>query len=339
MYLTFFLQGTNRCRRVSFLDPTYESRFGPHRNGDPPMTNVIPSGKTLGARVEGLDLSKPLSPADRALVLESLGRYGVLSFPNQKLDAGQQKAFAAPFGTLEINVAAGPYTVAPHKDVMVLSNIVENGRNIGLGDAGQGWHTDMSYSADIAFANVLYGIKIPYRDGVSLGGTQFANMHAAYDDLPAAMKTKLEGKTALHDFAKFWDMMRSKPGTTRGPLTEEQRRQKPPVSHPVFLTHPVTGRKVLYCNPGYAIRINELPAVESDEVLEMLFAHQLQDKYRYMHRWAEGDVLIWENIGTIHNAIADYGPHEPRLIHRCQVMADKVFDRGFVQQTLRGAVA
>ena len=129
-------------------------------------------------------------------------------------------------------------------------------------------------------------------------------------------------------------MMRQRPGSLRPPLSEEQRRKKPPVSHPIFLTHPITGKKVLYANPGYAIRINELPEPESDDILAFLFEHQLQPRFRYVHRWSEGDVLFWDDIGTLHNAHADYGPDEPRLTKRCQVMADKVFDPAFLRAAL-----
>ena len=127
----------------------------------------------------------------------------------------------------------------------------------------------------------------------------------------------------LHDFNKFWEMMRREKGSQRPPLTEAQRKAKPPVSHPIFLTHPITGRKVLYANPGYAMRINELPEKESDEMLAFLFEHQLKPEYRYAYRWQAGDVLMWEDIGTIHNAVADYRPDEHRLIKRCQVMATR----------------
>src|SRR5690606_15540445 len=127
-------------------------------------------------------------------------------------------------------------------------------------------------------------------------------------------------------------MMRREKGSTRPPLTEEQRRKKPPVSHPIFLVHPITGRKVLYANPGYAVRINELPEARSAEVLDFLFKHQLQEKYRYRHQWAEGDVLMWDNMGTIHNAVADYRPDEHRFIKRCQVMADRYFPNGTMAQ-------
>lgn len=283
---------------------------------------VVPSGEVLGATVEGLDLSQPLSAEDFQAVLRALGAHSVIRFPNQQLAGRDLKNFAAQFGELEINVA-NSFQEPGHPEVMILSNIVENGRPIGLADAGQDWHTDMSYSTTIAFGNVLYGIKIPHRDGKPLGSTDFCSMHAAYEGLPADVKQRLEGKTALHDFNKFWEMMRRERGSTRPPLTEAQRKAKPPVSHRIFLTHPLSGRKVLYCNPGYAIRINELPEKESDEMLQFLFEHQTKPEYRYSFKWHVNDVLMWENIGTIHNAIPDYGPHEHRLVKRCQVMATK----------------
>ena len=286
---------------------------------------VSGSGEILGATVEGLDLARPLSPEALKEILDALGRHGVLRFPAQKLSGAQLRDFSTRFGELEVNVASKSYQEPGIPEVMVLSNIVEGGRPIGLADAGQGWHTDMSYSRVIAFANVLYGIRIPRRDGRALGATEFSSMHAAYEGLSAELKKKLEGKTVLHDFEKFWEMMRREKGSKRPPLTEAQRKAKPPVSHPVFLVHPLTGRRVLYANPGYAVRINELPQEESDEILAHLFEHQLKLEYRYTFRWEEGDVLLWEDIGTIHSAVADYGPEEHRLIKRCQVMANRYF--------------
>ncbi|GAA5235158.1 TauD/TfdA family dioxygenase [Verticiella sediminum] len=286
--------------------------------------NIIPSGQTLGARVEGLDLSRPIGEDDFTSLLQALGRYGVLSYPDQQLTAEQLRAFSRRFGELEVNVA-GAYQEPGLPEVMVLSNIVENGKPVGLADAGQDWHTDMSYNRMIAFTNILYGMRIPMRDGKPLGNTEFCNMHAAYEDLPAQLKQRLDGMTVEHDFNKFWEMMRRERGSQRPPLTPEQRAARPPVSHPLFLRHPITGRRVLYCNPGYAVRINELDVAESDAMLEFLFAHQTQPKYRYAHRWQVNDVLMWDNMGTIHNAKPDYRADEPRLIKRCQVMATRFF--------------
>ncbi len=100
-------------------------------------------------------------------------------------------------------------------------------------------------------------------------------MRAAYDDLAPALKTKLAGATATHDFNQFWEEMRRRPGSKRPPLTAEQRAARPPSAHPIFLTHPITGRKVLYANPGYTVRINELGEAESDAILQQLFSQRL----------------------------------------------------------------
>src|SRR5262249_10495265 len=97
------------------------------------------------------------------------------------------------------------------------------------------------------------------------------------------------------------------------------------------------GRRVLYCNPGYAIRINELDEAESDRVLQTLFTHQLQPKYQYTHRWSEGDVLMWDHVGTLHNAVADYGPDEHRLMKRGRVMADRILRPACVRKSLKAA--
>jgi len=229
--------------------------------------HVEPTGKILGATITGLDLAQaPTDPQFRQM-LKALGEYGVLCFPGQRLETEAFARFGAMFGELEINVANLFYEPG-FPQVMVLSNVTKDGKPVGLGDAGQGWHTDMSYSKEIALANVLYAIRVPRRDGRPLGDTQFRNMHAAYEDLPDDIKTRLEGRTATHDFVKFWDMMRSRPGSIRGPLTPEQRAKKPPVKQLIFPIHPITGRRILYCNPGYAMCIDGMPQAESDELLE-----------------------------------------------------------------------
>ncbi len=281
----------------------------------------MPAGGTLGATVDGADLARA-SGRNVDRLIDALGRFGVLRFPRQRLSATDLKNFSAQLGELEVNVA-GAFQEPGHPEVMILSNIVENGQPIGLADAGQGWHADMSYSRVVAFANVLYAIKVPQRDGRPLGATEFCDMCAAYDGLPDEIRRQLEGKTALHDFNKFWELMRRRPGSTRPALTEAQRQTKPPVSHPMLLIHPISGRKALYANPGYTTRIDGLPQAQSDRILEFLFAHQTRDEYRYAFHWQVGDVLIWDNLRVIHRAVADYGPDEHRLMKRCQVMATR----------------
>jgi len=297
------------------------------------MLTIEPTGAILGATVKGLDASKPIGAGDFGQVLAALGQYGVLRFPDQHLDEDGVRRFSQMFGDIQ-GPSSGPLT-RDGKEVPVvgiLSNIKEDGKYIGAADAGQDWHTDMSYRDVIGFVNVLYGIKIPRRDGKPLGGTEFSNMHAAYEALPADIKTRLANATVTHTFEKFWEHMRQNKNSGRPPMTEEQRRRRPPVVHDLFLTHPITGGKVLYCNPGYSIRINELPEAESDAMLQHLYDHQLEARFRYTHDWAENDLLVWDHIGTIHRAIADYRPDEIRLMRRCQVMATRIFDPEFVRQ-------
>ena len=286
---------------------------------------IIPENKTLGAKVINADLSKPITLEDREKIINLLGEYGVLAFTQQELTPKQLRDFSSNFGELEINVAKIAQDPAL-PEVMTLSNMVEDGKPLGLSDAGQDWHTDMSYSKMIAFANILYGIKIPFRNGKSLGNTEFCNMQAAYEGLPEDIQKELENKTITHDFNKFWEKMRQEKGSSRPPLTPEQRLAKPPVSHPAILVHPITKNKVLYANPGYSVRINELSESASEELLQFLFEHQLQDQYRYAFEWEEKAVLMWDNMGTIHNAVADYRLDEHRYIKRCQVAANLFFN-------------
>lgn len=298
------------------------------------MITIEPGSATLGAKVTGVDLARSVSDADFARVLRALARHGVLCFPNQPIEAAALRTFSARFGELQVISSGNSGRAEPGMpEVSILSNIVENGRPIGIPDAGQDWHTDMTYNRVAGFVNVLVAKKVPSRNGKPLGGTEFANTQAAYDDLPAEVKAKLADATATHDWNNFHELMRRK-GSTRPALTEAQRRERPPVSHPVFLTHPISGRKVIYVNPGFTVGINELESEESRDMLDFLFAHVLKPKYRYVHHWTVGDVLVWDHLRTWHCAVADYTAEEYRLMKRCQVLADKVFDPDFLEATL-----
>jgi taurine dioxygenase len=302
------------------------------------MFTVKPTGAILGATVEGIDLAQPLTDAVVGKLLRALGENGFLRFPAQKLEPIHVKAFSERFGDIQQTIRK-PDKPSDCPGVGILSNIKENGAYIGSPDAGQDWHTDMTYRDVMGFVNVLYAVTVPRRNGKVLGGTEFSNMHAAYEGLPDEVKTRLKDATAVHNFEKFWEHMRQAHGSGRPPMTDEQRRKRPPVDHPVFLTHPITGRKVLYANPGYATKINGMSQAESDAMLDFLFKHQLQQKYRYTYTWTEGDLLIWDNFGTLHRAIADYGPDEHRLMRRCQVLGTKIFDPAYRQSVSLPALA
>ena len=143
------------------------------------MATIEPTGQILGATVRGVDLAKPLDDADFAAILLALGRHGVLRFPDQRLEASALRDFSQRFGRIQAMLSG--YHEPGLPEVGILSNVVENGRPIGLADAGQDWHTDMSYNPTIGFLNVLFAVKVPRRNGQVLGATAFVNTRAAYD--------------------------------------------------------------------------------------------------------------------------------------------------------------
>jgi len=295
------------------------------------MLSIEPSGQILGADVRGLDLKQPLSQPNLAALLRALGDYGVLRFPGQLISAWEQKRFAECFGELQI-MSASKFFEAGVPEVLILSNVRNNGVAIGKSDAGQFWHTDMTYNRVVGFVNVMVAHAVPQRDGKPLGATEFANTRAAYDDLTGDIKARLADARAIHDLNKTWQEMADR--GSRAPLTEEQRRKFPPVSHPVFLKHPITGRMVIYVNPSHVVKIEGMSDQESRQTLAYLYEQVLQPKYRYTHRWTVGDVLLWDHLSTWHNAVADYSPDEHRLIKCCQVYGDRVFDPQFLDRVL-----
>ena len=177
------------------------------------MLTIEPTGAILGATVHGIDV-KRVSDHEFAEVLLALGNHGVLRFPGQDIDLGDLRTFSERFGDIQGPSEAPEIAKVNYAHVGTLSNLKENGKFVGLPDAGQDWHTDMSYREVMGFVNVLYGIRIPRRNGVPLGGTEFSNMHAVYEALPDQIKTRYAEATATHDFEKFWEHMRRDKATS-----------------------------------------------------------------------------------------------------------------------------
>jgi taurine dioxygenase len=296
--------------------------------------SVEPTGKILGATIRGVDLSQPLGAAEFGKILAALGRYGVLHFPGQKVAPAQQVAFTERFGDMH---SSSGFHEPGLPQVSVLSNIVENGKLIGHPDAGLIWHRDMTYHQTPGFINVLHAYIVPRRDGKPLGPTEFINSAAACDDLPTAIKLRLLGAIGLHDHERY-GVQAVAAGSQRAKLSM-QPKSSPPSAHPALLTHPVTGKTVLYCCPTTVVELRGPNVGDSDELLKTLREHQLQPKYRWHHNWTEGDVLMWDNLGTLHRVVIDYTSDEPRLMKRCQAKGNKVFDPAFVKAALAQAGA
>jgi taurine dioxygenase len=199
----------------------------------------------------------------------------------------------------------------------VVSNVVENGRNIGLADAGQYWHSDLSYIANPSRCSLLYALEVPVKDGRVLGETLFASAAYAYESLPDSMKARLEGLRATHSYGDRYKKQQA--AGTRGALTEDQLKKVPEVSQPVVRAHPITGRKVLFVNEGFTIELDGMPRSEGDALLKELCGHITRPETLYRHQWRKGDVLMWDNCLVQHRAIRDYELPLRRRMHRTTV--------------------
>jgi taurine dioxygenase len=283
---------------------------------------VTPSAQyAFGCRIDGVDIGRGISADQFAVIEAALHRHLVVCVSGQPYAPEQLVDFGRWLGPLEISVAKS-FHHGSVPEVTVLSNRVIDGRPEGSADAGQMWHTDMSYNRIAGRASVLHAHQVPLREGRALGDTAFRDMHAAYEALPQELRDRLDTLESVHEFEKIWDTMRAR-GSPRPPYTDAQRRQKPAVVHPVVLRHPWTGRKGLYVNRGLTRRILGLPADESEQLLEFLYRHTEDERFQYRHSWRVGDTLIWDNCATIHLATGGYGADTPRVMIRTQVLGDE----------------
>jgi len=271
----------------------------------------------LGGEILGLDLSLPLSDAAFAAVREAFLDAQVLVFRNQfDLTPQQHIAFSRLFGDLQIHVLK-EFHLPGHAEILVVSNVVENGRKIGLGDAGHYWHSDLSYKEEPSLGSLLHAKELPAIEG----DTVFADMYRAYETLPEEIKQRIDGRRAIHSYTLKYDNLRTR-SAARNALTPEQLAQVQPVSHPVVRVHPETGRKALFVSESFTARIEGLPEGESDELLKFLFAHSTRPEFLYRHKWQPGDLVFWDNRATIHLATG-CPPDQRRTLYRTTVKGDK----------------
>lgn len=277
---------------------------------------VVPLNAPIGAEIRGVDLSQDIDPDVMRQIEAAYDRHSVLVFRDQRLTPEQQVRFSGFFGPLEIHVLK-PYLLQGHHEILVVSNIRDDeGRFVGLPDAGQTWHTDTSYRVKPSRGSVLYALEIPHTvDGQALGDTLFAGTAPAYDDLSTEMKMFLDGKKAVHSYTQ----RKRVAGSQRAKLTREQLDQTPDVAHPVVRTHPSTGRKALYVFEGECIGIEGMPESQALELIAQLTEHCIQPKYIYRHVWRRGDVVMWDNAATLHLATPDYELPQRRLLYRTTI--------------------
>ncbi len=280
--------------------------------------SVVPTGAALGAEIRGVDLARNPDTKTFRGIEDAFNQHGVIFFRGQDITVEQQIVFARRFGEVEINVNTQA-CLPGHPEVLLVTNIKENGRYIGLADAGTTWHTDMSAYACPPRCSILYAKEIPRTaGGAILGDTIFTSTAAAHDALAPEVRSRLAGKRSTHSYLAKMMARKEAVGLTRE-ITPEHLAKTPPIAHPVFRTHPVTGRKCIYVTEGECTGIEGLADNEALQLISELHRHLISSKFQYRHQWKVGDVLMWDNCSCQHLAVRDYGEEQRRLMHRVTV--------------------
>ena len=276
----------------------------------------------VGAEVTGIDLANPLDDDEFEQIVTAFHLRAVLVFPDQKISPAQQVVFSKRWGPLDVNVRS-EYNCKTQPEVLIISNILENGAPIGVQDAGRFWHTDLCYLERPSRTTIIHAIEVPSDGNSALGGTLYSSMTAAYEALPEDLRERLDSYTAIHSYEHTYDQ-KAKLFKIRPQLSKEQKSWIPPdVVQPVVRRHPFTGVKCLYVNEGYTTRILELSKDESDELLSRLFEHVKRPEFIYTHRWKPDQLTMWDNCLTQHKAVVDYKLPQRRLLERTTVIGAK----------------
>jgi taurine dioxygenase len=282
----------------------------PARKTEAARLTYRPLTPTIGVEIGGIDLARPLDDATRELLRAALLEWKVLFFRDQEIDTEQHLAFARAFGDLEVH----PF--APHKpDYPEVLAITHDRDNKGRENT---WHSDVTWRVEPSLGSVLRAIEVP-----AVGGdTLFADMYAAYDGLSDAIKARIEGKAALHDFAHFRTGMRKK-GLSEDAIAALNAKY-PMVEHPIVRTHPETSRKALYVNAAFTQYIVGMEREESDVLLAHLYAQASIPEYQCRFGWRKNSIAFWDNRASQHYAVSDYWPAVRRM-ERVTIVGDRPY--------------
>jgi taurine dioxygenase len=272
---------------------------------------VKPLSGALGAEIFGVDVAR-IDDAQFEEVHAAFLEHQVIFFREQELTPPEHLAFAKRFGPVNVNRFFA--TVPGHPEIAEVRKEPHHLRNIGAE-----WHTDHSYDEVPALGSVLLAREVPERGGDTL----FANMYAAYDALSDGLKRTLEPLRAVHSSRHIFG---PEAMARRGDLNDRLRNAELAVQdavHPVVIRHPETGRRALYVNGNFTIRIEGWTDQESRPFLDMLYRHAMKPDFQCRLRWRKGSIAIWDNRCTWHYAVNDYAG-ERRLMHRVTVEGVKL---------------
>lgn len=284
---------------------------------------VTPIHPLFVAKITGVDLGRPIDETTQRAIEGAMDTYAVCVLPGQHLEDEEQIAFSRLYGALEVEPDIGRKAAAggrrrriAHREIFDISNLDENGGICGEQDARQSllqitrlWHTDLSFRQGSAKWSMLHAKVIPPAGG----DTEYADMRAAYDALPDAMKRRLEGLVAEHS---AWHSTATRGGYVP---TEEERRSYPPARHKLVRRHPGSGRNALYIG-SHASHIVGIPVEEGQELLAELIGFATQPQFVYRHKWQVGDLVIWDNRCTTHRATPFAAANHMRDMRRTTII-------------------
>ena len=269
-------------------------------------------GNKFGARLAGIDLRTRTSPETKEEIEQALAHYGVVSLGPQKIGDEEQQSFIELFGPAY--EAAVKEAGTNHKNFYDITTVDEHGRQIEEGSmralvllGNSLWHTDGSQAQPPTRISALHARVLP----PSPPPTEYADMRAAWDALPAGRQKELEGLSIVHDF--FWS--REQIGVNRSSFSEETLRRLPPVAHPLVRTNPITGRKSLYL-ASHASHPEGWPLEQGRALMKELIAHATQRQFVYSHQWVPDELVLWDDRWTMHRATPYQEPH-PRKMRWC----------------------
>jgi taurine dioxygenase len=275
---------------------------------DPEFANftATPVGGCIGATIEGLDITQPLSDADAAEIQQALVHYHVLFFHGLDLTPAQHVAFAKIFGEVQMGGTIPRLEEQPEVKKQEYTQQASVSGDVNM-------HTDDTFKEIPSRCSLLYGVEMP----LAGGDTIWVNTEAAYAALSEPMKNMLDGLTAVHDLAARFGL--NSWGNPDHKVRQKIEENYPPVEHPVIRIHPVSGRKSIYVNEMVTTRINGIPEDESKLLLEFLINHLKKPLFQIRLHWPRtGTLVIWDNRSTQHVVLPDFQP-QYRLNHRVAI--------------------
>ena len=273
---------------------------------------------TFVGEVDGVNLSDDHSDGEIGDIRSALMEHGILIFHGQDMSNQQHVRFSQKFGPSEIHTVK-QYLLEGFPEIIALANRGDKGTK-PIANGGAYWHSDITYKVRPPMGSILYALEIPPEGGDTL----YCDMAGAYDALSDEMKERIDGLKAVHSYLpRFMESRKMDEGFQKDGfvLSEEQKAELAEVVHPIARTHPENGRKALFINEGFTVRVEDMDEDDGKALLCELNAHATQDRFIYAHKWSAGDVVFWDNRVTMHKA-TEYDSQYARRMHRTTVQGD-----------------